>query len=133
MRSHIPRASGFNPFLLANLNKTQKMSHKITEQKTQAAWHESPVTPFVITVPADAWNAYQRAKAIASAAAKDAEQLGEACGIPEAQTLAAKLGLNPGDKGECVIQDGNARAIGKLALFYHPGMTIGPGWRKRVS
>ena len=91
-------------------------------------------TPFIIQVPAVKWDAYQKAKARASAAKREAEQLGEQCGIPDADALAKLMRLRYGiEKGEAVIQDGNGSPIGKVSVFYHPGATIPAGWRKRES
>lgn len=95
------------------------------------------IAPAFITVPADKWKAYRDAKAKASAMEREAKQLGEQCGIPDADTLARTLAgrVNPSHelKGEIVVQDGNGAPIGKISVFYHPGAVIPSGWRKRES
>ena len=89
--------------------------------------------PAQIEVSAQAWRAYALAKAKATAAAKEAETLKAALGLPETEALVAMLGANEENGASAVLVDGNGTPVGKLSLAYRAAYAVKAGWVSRLT
>lgn len=77
------------------------------------------------TVNAEAFSRYLRRKAAISAAEKRLKMEAKELGLPVADDFNAPT--------SGVIQDGNGSPVAKFSVFQHPGATIPPGLRVRIS
>jgi hypothetical protein len=75
-------------------------------------------------------------KAEKSALEKEISSLEKEIGIPKGEAIKAivqALAISPGDKIQIPLINGNTDEVGTMAIFWHGGAQIPPGWRSRVN
>lgn len=91
------------------------------------------IIPASITVNAEAFAKWQKAKQAAQALAKEADALRMECGFPETETLVSLLGVAECGKGSAVIVNGNGVPIGKVSVFWKDAYVVKAGFSSRIS
>ena len=126
----LARAPPSFPLLGFNLTRAGRLPES-NASSSNAMSNET--LPAQIEVSAQAWRAYVIAKAKATSAAKEAETLRAALGLPETETLVALLGATEKDGGSAVLIDGNGTPVAKLSLSYRAAYAVKAGWVSRLS
>lgn len=91
----------------------------------------SQIVPAQITVCAEVWGRFIRAKSAAAAAEKEVKAVRAELGLPA--DAAAACALFGDAFPEAVICDGNGRPVGKLTVFMRDAYTVPAGKSLRIS